>query len=336
MAAIVSSHFSITVDFMANGLISAYALGGSGSARTYSLDQIQDWRPEDGTLWLHFDYAQADSQQWIRESGLPAVCVKALLSEETRPRATAVGDGVLMSLRGVNLNPSADPEDMVSIRIYADKDRVITSRKRRLLTVSDVTDMIEEGVGPKNTAELIALIVSKLTERIEIFVDSLEERADDLEEGMLVAASKDARAELVSLRRESIILRRYLAPQREAMAQLAALKPSWLSEECRVHIRETADQLTRLIENLDAVRDRAAVVHEELANQLSEQMNQRMYVLSIVSVVFIPLGFLTGLLGINVGGIPGADNSTAFTWFLAGLGVLTAIQFMLLRRFRWL
>ncbi len=321
---------------MENGLISAYALDGSGGGRSYSFDELKNWQSGAGTLWVHFDYAQADSQSWIRDSGLPAICVNALLSEETRPRVTAVGDGVLMSLRGVNLNPSSNPEDMVSIRIYADKDRVITSRKRRLLTVSDVAGMLEDGVGPKDTAELLAMMVSKLTQRIELFVDSLEERADDLEEGMLLAASKDARAELVSLRRESIILRRYLAPQREAMAQLAALKPSWLSEEQRIHIRETSDQLTRLIENLDAVRDRAAVVHEELANQLSEQMNQRMYVLSIVSVVFIPLGFLTGLLGINIGGIPGADNSAAFMWFLGGLGVLTAIQFLLLRRFRWL
>lgn len=321
---------------MENGLISAYALDGSGGGRAYSFNDIQSDTPITGALWLHFDYTQAESQSWIQESGLPKVCVNALLSEETRPRVTTVGDGVLMSLRGVNLNPSSNPEDMVSIRIYADKDRVVTSRKRRLLTVSDIASTLDDGVGPKDVAELLVTMVSKLTQRIEVFVDSLEERADDLEEGMLLAASKDARAELVSLRRESIILRRFLAPQREAMAQFAALKLSWISDEQSVHIRETSDQLTRLIENLDAVRDRAAVVHEELANQLSEQMNQRMYVLSIVSVVFIPLGFLTGLLGINIGGIPGADNSAAFLWFLGGLGVLTAIQFALLRKFRWL
>ena len=71
------------------------------------------------------------------------------------------------------------------------------------------------------------------------------------------------------------------------------------------------------------MRERAAVIQEELAGRLAEQMNKRMYMLSMVAAVFLPLGFLTGLLGINFGGIPGAGNPLGFEWVI---GVLVAFQ----------
>ena len=68
----------------------------------------------------------------------------------------------------------------------------------------------------------------------------------------------------------------------------------------------------RYVEDLDESRERAAVTQEELAGRISDRMNKTMYMLAIVATVFLPLGLLTGLLGINVGGIPGTDNTYAF------------------------
>ena len=76
-------------------------------------------------------------------------------------------------------------------------------------------------------------------------------------------------------------------------------------------IREIAERTSRFVEDIDAAKDRAAITQEELNSRLSEQMNKAMYVLSIVAAIFLPLGLLTGLLGINVGGIPGAENKWA-------------------------
>ena len=120
------------------------------------------------------------------------------------------------------------------------------------------------------------------------------------------------------------------------MSSLLAQRVSWLGELSRLDLREVGDHLLRLIESLDATKDRAAVIHEELVSQMSEQLNQRMYVLSIVSVVFMPLGFLTGLLGVNVAGIPGADYPQAFAWFGGGLLLLTISQVLVFKRFKWM
>ena len=188
---------------MAESLIVAYLLDGKGAGRVLTFDEVKRWQPNDGVLWAHFDYSQEASQQWIlQESGLPDVYTSALIREETRPRTVAVGEGLLLALRGVNLNPSADPEDMVSIRMYVDEHRIISSRNRRLLTTDDIVAALEAGNGPKNSADFLYAMITGLTHRIEEIVDRLEDRADELETFMLGDAERVTRSGLAALRGE--------------------------------------------------------------------------------------------------------------------------------------
>jgi zinc transporter len=110
----------------------------------------------------------------------------------------------------------------------------------------------------------------------------------------------------------------------------------WLSDRERMRLREIADRTTRYVEDLDAIRDRAIVTQEELTNRLTEQMNKTMYILSIVAGIFLPLGLLTGLLGINLGGIPGADCPFAFTLFCVLLLAVASFQIWLFKRKKWM
>jgi zinc transporter len=320
-----------------NGLIGAYVLDGKGGGQKVGWKEIQEWKPTDGLLWVHLDYTAPEAQQWIKEEKqLEEVVGDALLAEESRPRVTAFDDGLLISLRGVNLNPGADPEDMVSLRIWADKSRVITTRRRKLLSVADLSTAIEMGTGPRTAGEFLEDVADRLMSRMGGVIDQLEDKVADLEEAVLTAQSHVLRPKLASIRRDAINLRRYMAPQREAIARLQSEKISWLTDEDRVRLREVYDHLTRYLEDLDAARERAAVTHEELVSRLSEQMDNRMYVLSIVAAIFLPLGFLTGLLGINVGGIPGAEYKAAFAIFCMMLGALVIIQLIIFRKKKWM
>ncbi len=91
----------------------------------------------------------------------------------------------------------------------------------------------------------------------------------------------------------------------------------------------------RYIEELEALKERAAVIQEEITNRATEAMSNRMYVLSIVATIFLPLGFFTGLLGINVGGIPGTQSNLAFLIVCVVLIVVVAIQVWVFRKNRW-
>jgi zinc transporter len=87
------------------------------------------------------------------------------------------------------------------------------------------------------------------------------------------------------------------------ISQLHHAQLTWLNSTQRASIREVADHLIRYVEDLDAARDRMGVMQEELTNKLSEQMNKTMYILTVLAGIFLPITFVTGLLGINVGGI---------------------------------
>jgi zinc transporter len=319
-----------------SGLVHAYLLDGAGGGRRLELADFESWTPGQGDLWMHFDYTSEDTRQWLRDSaGLEELVVDALLTEETRPRATLIGDGVLVALRGINMNPGAEPDDMVSVRLWIDNERIISTRKRTLLSVRDIAEQLDAGKGPVDTQDFLVSLADRIVWRMSDTVDQCEDQVAELEEQVLDEGHTSLRFDLASLRRQTIALRRYLAPQRDAFAKLVIEKIAWFDDDSRLRLREVSDRLIRHIEDLDAVRERAAVTQEELLSRLSDQMNTRMYVLSMVAAIFLPLGFLTGLLGINVGGIPGSENPWAFLLFLLFLGVVVFAQVLWFRYKKW-
>jgi len=175
-----------------------------------------------------------------------------------------------------------------------------------------------------------------LTSRMEPLLDELQDNLDDLEDTVIADTKRELRKELTELRRRTIMLRRYIAPQRDALRQLANSSVDWLSQIQRDRLNEVADRVTRYVEDLDVIRDRAAIVLDELVNLLTEQMNKTMYVLSIVAMIFMPLTLFSGMLGMNVGGVPGEKQPWAFL-IVSGLFAITvAIEFWIARRLKWI
>jgi zinc transporter len=319
-----------------NGLINAFVLDGRGGGSSVGWREIDEWTREQGLLWVHLNFAVEEAQRWLLEqSGLEPLVANALIADETRPRSAPLADGVLISLRGVNNNPGADPEDMVSIRLFCTSERIISTRRRRLLSIRGIAEDLEQGRGPRTAGELVAMLANRLVDRMSGVVNDLEDRIDEIEEAILENSIRENRSKLIELRREIIQLRRYLSPQREALAQMQKEITPLFGSEDKLSIREASDKITRHIEDLDSSRDRAAVANEELTSRLNDQMNSRMYLLSLVAGLFLPLGFLTGLLGINVGGIPLAENPLGFLYIVTFLVIVVAIQLVLFWKKRW-
>jgi zinc transporter len=317
-----------------NGVVFACAFDGRGGAREGGFEVLEDRAAP--FAWVHLDLDGEGARAWLgRSAGLDPVVAEALCAEETRPRAVAFAEGRLVVLRGVNLNPGADPEDMVALRLWIDARRAISVRRRRLVAVQDVREGLARGAGPRSAGEFLVALADRLVARMAGAIAELEDAVDALEDEVLTGESHQLRPRIAGLRRQAIALRRHLAPQREALQRLQAEPPPWLDPRGQIRLREVMDRTTRYVEDLDAAREHAAVTQEELGSRLSEQTNRRMYALSVIAGVFLPLGLLTGLLGINVGGIPGADDPLAFAEVCGLLAVLVVLQVLLYRRLGW-
>lgn len=289
--------------------------------------------------WVHLRAQHPDAASWIVQtlSYLDPNAVEALLAEETRPRATRFGEGLVLILRGLNTIEGEDPEDMVSVRLWIDPHRIVSLSMRRVRAIEEISEELTQGRGPRDPAAFLVRLAELLNLRIEGFWRQLEEAADRIEEEILFdSIPDDLRTRLVELRRRSVILRRHLAPQRDVLRVLQGGPVPWLQQEARRELAEEQDALERMVEDADAMRDRMALVRDELQGVRDERLNRNMYLLSILSAIFLPLGFLTGLFGINTGGMPGAHTSWAFWGFCAALLAIGLAQLWLLRKMRWI
>ena len=290
----------------------------------------------DAPTWIHLDWMDASAREWVEARGFDPIALEALLAEDTRPRATAFEEGVLVNLRGVNFNRGQPPESLISLRIWFVADRLYTAARQDLRTVTTITRQLEHGRGPESLAALVLALVEGLNDGAEAIVEDIEEAVDGLEADLLAEPDRTLRNRVAETRREIVVLRRYLAPQRDALVRLSGLRTGLFDEGERLELREQADRLTRLVEDLDMARERGAMIHEQLLGLLSDAMNARMYLLSIVAAVFLPLGFLTGLFGINVGGMPWTERPWGFALVAVIMVVLGGLQWWWLKRRSWL
>lgn len=320
------------------GLLSAYALDGEGGGRRLNLAEVAAVDPAGLWVWAHFDGRNEAARRWLKEkSGIDRFALRALLSEASRPRLEIFEQGgVLINLRGMGVKDTTDPDQlMVSLRMWVSGHRVITVRMRRSEAAGEVRKRLENGAGPRSGGDIVTALTFELLDHIAPVIEMIDAGIDKAEDEVLARPHAVLRAAVVAMRRRATQVRRYVVPQREVIANLRVSELPWIDSNDRRNFMEAHDRISRYVEDLDALRERAQIIHEELQNALSDRLNRNMYILSVIAAVFLPLSLLTGLFGINVGGLPGEQNPHAFYWFLGGLGVIFVIQLAIFRWLRW-
>jgi zinc transporter len=226
---------------------------------------VENWRADDAPVSLHLDRTSPRVQQWLRDdSGLTPITVEAQLAEETRPRTFYGKRGTVAILRGVNTNPGANPEDMLSLRIWSDGQRIITHRHHRLQTPRDIlTRHLEDQTGPDSITSLFERLIARLSERMSGVIHGFDDLLDEVESVLTTTKPLAARKRIRETRQDILILRRYMAPQRDAVAMLHAKPPKWLDETDRLRLRETANRLMQYVEELDAAREQPNIGENE-------------------------------------------------------------------------
>lgn len=320
-----------------DGLVSGLLLDGKGGAREVEWPEIKHWSSEMGPLWVHLNRTVEEADHYVRhDAQLDPIVVDALLASDTRPRMVTHGQGMIVVMRGVNLNPGADPEDMISIRIWIEKRRIISTRSRRSLATRDVQEALAREQGPRDEVDCLLDLARALHLRVGHVVDELSDAVDALEEQVVDGEISKVRDVLSQARKRAISLRRHLAPQREAFARLQSERHDILDGVDSARFRELADEATRFVEELDSIRERASVVQDEVLNRLTERQNRNSYVLTVVAAIMLPLSFITSLFGVSLANIPFADDPNAFWMLLWVLVTLIVIEIAVFRWTRWL
>lgn len=320
------------------GLRFACLFDGKGGATERSWAGVRAWRPEDGFLWVHLERDEPEAQGWVlEESGIDPVIAEGLLAEDSRPRVEATDDALLMILRGVNLEEKTRIE-LVPLHVWVDRRRAVTLRDKHhpLSALRDIRLALQLGHGPKLPGTLIARIAEKVVRDLQPALDDMEDDIEALEDQCLEGGSAQLRHRLADIRRRAVQLRRYFGPQREALSYLRAEETPLLDKRDRLRLRAVGDLISRHIEELDSFRDRLTIMHEDMSAVVSEQIARTTHRFSVIAALLLPPSLIAGMLGTNIGGIPGQQSHYAFLTLSALILIMLAGQIVVLRTMKWL
>ncbi len=327
------------------GLRFAVVLDGHGGCRTLNIAEACTWKPEDGVVWLHFERDHQAAADWINnDGGFDPLVAEALLAEDSRPRVEPIDDGLLIILRGLCAAPPEDVTeaphdlDLVPLHIWVDEHRLVTLRDsgHYITALRDIRLALENGKGPKKAGELLALVSDKLVRDLEPVLDAMDEEVDELDDLIFKGEASEVRFRLKLLRRRAVQLRRYMAPQRDALNRIEHDDAPWLKERDKLRLREVIDKLMRFIEYLDAIRDRTGILHDDLSTVIGERIARNSNRLAALAALLLPPSVVAGLFGMNVGGIPGVNDTWAFIIIVGLVVVISAFTLWILKRIDWL
>ncbi len=291
-------------------------------------------------VWEHLNYDDADIFQTLtKKFKLDIEVAEALTDRHTRPRYFTHKKGIVFILKGVSIINFGGEKDIASIRIWLDKDKIITLANRPIKALDDAKERIKKSKKMPSPVECFLEITDCLADDIYNAAYKITEKADSLEAEVIKLNSfKDSSLRMMigSLRRKIISLRRHIAPHHDIYVNIKLEKIPLLTEADRAELREIYHKMTKAVEDLDYAHNHLAISVEELQGQVNIRISRIMYIISIVTVIFMPMGLLTSLLGINVAGIPFAEEPHAFAWISLGLLFICMGLIFVLKKIRWI
>ncbi|RKF18185.1 zinc transporter ZntB [Altericroceibacterium spongiae] len=320
-------------------LLFGRVLDGKGGARPIGWEEAQSWQPAapGEVLWLHLWRNRPGVFEWLQEKlHIPEPTAELLTSDATRPRAFREGETLVATLRGINFNPGAEPEDMVSMQLWSNGTWLVTLRRFPLQTPREVVRDLDAGEGPVDAGALVTQLTEYMITRMNRSIVDMNDHIDELEEADPDEDTERMLARIATIRRNCLGLKRHMAPQHDALESIGRDAPGWFEKHDRREIIESIDRLRRYLDDLDISKESALVLQDDIRARSASRAERTNYLLTIVAAIFLPLSFVTGLLGINVGGMPGVNDGDAF-WIVVGLcGAIMVMQLLLFRKWKWL
>ncbi|WP_265587550.1 CorA family divalent cation transporter [Sphingomicrobium arenosum] len=318
-------------------LLFARLLDGQGGARPLDWGEARHAEPAPGELlWIHLCRTHEDVEPWLETRlAVPEPIAEMLIDDGNRPRATREGDTLIAVLRGINFNPDAEPEDMISMQLWTDGRIFVTLRRDPLQTPREVVGLLDRGIGPVDAGALVTELVEHLVARMNRAIVDMNEVIDRFEEADLDNEGDMILSKTSAIRRNCLALKRHMGPQHNALEAIARADLPWFDVEDRREIGETIERLRRYLDDIDVSKESALVLQDELRARALASSERTNSLLTLVASVFLPLGFLTGLLGINVAGMPGTNDSHAFWNVVWICGLLLVLQWGAYMGWRW-
>jgi zinc transporter len=270
-------------------------------------------------IWLHFNLSNAASEKWLRHHATLADEFFETLHQGSRStRIELADDNLIAVVNDVLHNFSFDASDISTLWVSVARDVVISARRKPLQSIERLRQAVTGGEPIRSSVELL---IHLLRDQADVLVNIVREavaRVDDIEDKLLAGRLTGKREDLGALRRVLVRLQRLLAPEPAALFRLLQRPPAWVADLDRQELRQSTEEFSVVLSDMTALQERIKLLQEEIAARVNEENNRSLFVLTVVTVLALPINIIAGLLGMNVGGIPLAGHPSGF-WIIAGI-----------------
>lgn len=317
----------------AHGLICGFEFTAGQPARSLASHEIPWGRLSDGSgmepgpvdpfCWLHFNLSDAGVRQTLQELlGVTGAFLEALDQGSRSTRIENAQSALVAVVNDVAYEFAFDPSEIATLWVQVQPHLLITARTHPLRSVDRLRQSVRQGQLFSSTLAMLAELMQDQGRVLEHIVRQASDQVDAIEDQMLSGRLATRRSDLSRLRRVLVRLERLLAPEPGALFRFMRHPPPWVHAPDLEEIRQTSDEMALVLNDLGGLKERIKLLQEEIAAQASEQSNRSLFALTAMTVLALPINMVAGLFGMNVGGIPLAEDPLGF-WLVAS-GILSS------------
>lgn len=315
------------------GFVWAYRFDADGSPSLIARDTLPELHPAEGFVWLHIDLVHTRAQSWIAEQGLPEAAHETLVSHETHQRLDHSANLAWGVSHDLIRDMAAKSEDVGALRWVIGEDFLLTGRRDALHAIRMTAEALNRGEPASSPSALLEQIIEYIIDDITDAVVRLLDETDSVEDHILLDRLHDGPQRVGAIRRSAVRLHRQLSGLHVLFRRFAETQSGRSAPDA---VKAAAQRLLQRVDGLhhdvQSVQDRARLLQDEIAARSASRTNRQLYVLSLLTALFLPATFITGLFGINVKGLPWVESdfgAAAVALTCMGAALLTLI---LLRR----
>lgn len=313
------------------GLICGYLLGGGAPPQEVDTAQAAEWLAapvagDERFVWLHFNLSHAQAVRWMeRHAGLPEAFFDALKDRSVSTRIERDDDTLIAVLNDAHFDFAFEPSDIATLWTGVAPRLMVTGRTRALRSVDALRTAVRGGHAPRSSVALLAELMRTQASGLVDIVRGVTQRIDSVEDALLAGRLDHKRARLGVLRRLLVRLQRLLAPEPAALFRLLQHPPAWMRPDDVQELRDSTEEFSVVLRDMQGLQERIKLLQEEIAAAVQESNSRSLFVLTVVTVLALPINILAGLFGMNVGGVPLANDPRGFWIIVAVVLAFTAV-----------
>lgn len=322
-----------------HGVVFSWLMDPAEAGREISLAELVDLDLRaDQSLWLHLNYSNSQVQSWLRSSNqLPDDITEVIQEDVSRVRQktfTRAESSQLIFFNDFEKMFTGDSsEDIATLWLIVVDNIIITLRPHAIQSTDTLRNQLRNRrLNPRSTADIYRHLLDIREDTLHLHANSLMDRMDQLEEVIIRGETLPEHETLGRIRIQCNRMRRYFSPELIALNHLLRHRPVWIDDENIEEISEYAEKLSVLVQELNHLYERAKVLQDEQAAHIAEFNANNLHVLSVMTVIFLPMTLITGIMGMNMEDLPGLKGSFGEVTILMLLAGLFMFSFLKIKK----